>query len=276
MDQASLFAPAKWRSPDWMFCGPLLRAGRLLYRNSALVQQAEMDGIPQVAPILAVFGSDPHTLRKRFGKSAWRKIHHSDLRHNILRAAIKVHTRIPFEIILDIPNGALREILGMVKTNGDMAVSEAVRFARNRSEMRESVMLVKDLIRMGGELNPQWSLNRLRREHDLRARQWSCRWASSEPFAPAFSREVDGFVFTRLISLADFAAEGLSMHHCISSYGERAKRGHETAFRIEGRERASVSFSSIAMELRGPCNRAVSRACRDATNKMWSEFKAAP
>lgn len=272
MEQASLFASEKWYAPNWMFCGPLSKASRLLYRNSILVRQAEKDGIPQVAPILAVFGSDPHALRQRFGKSAWRKLHHSELRHNVLRAAIKVHTRIPFEAIFEIPEAALREAIGMVKANGDAAVTEAIRFAKNRSQMRESVMLVKDFTRMGGEINPKWSLNRLRKEHDMKARQWALRWSSPEPFAPAFSREIDGFIFTRMVSLADFAAEGCAMHHCIASYGNRAKHGRETAFRIEGRERASVSFSSIAMELRGPCNRAVSRACREAAVKMWADF----
>lgn len=272
-EQGSLFAPDDWRPPNWMFMGPLIRASRILFRNSAFVQQAERDGIPQVAPILAVFGADPHQLRKRFGKSVWREIHHSKLQHNVLRAAIKLHTRIPFEAITIIPTGALPEIIGMVKTNGDHAVTQAVTFAKNRTQMREAVMLSKDFMHMGGEINPKWSLNRLRKEHDMKARQWACRWSDPKPFAPPFSCTVNGFVFTRLISLADFAAEGMAMHHCIASYGSRARAGRETAFRIEGEERASVSFGSLTMELRGPCNRSVSKACRDATVQMWRAFK---
>ena len=256
---------ARWRTP--------FAVRRLFSHRADLVAACDRDGIPQVGPIVAAFGAPPAEVRSRIGKGLWRRVHHSELRHNVYRAVLKVRTRLPFDVIMSIPPAALREAPGMVKSSGETVVGIAARIAGNRSEMREAVMHVRDILYMGGRVNEKWSTRRLREEHDRLARKMAMGKASAVPFAEPWSDEIDGFRITRLISEADFVAEGYAMHHCIAGYSERAKRGHEIAFRIEGPERASASFSHTGhLELKGPCNRAVSAACRRAVRKIEVEF----
>ena len=131
--------------------------------------------------------------------------------------------------------------------------------------------------RMGGAADPAWSLRRLREEHDRLAREHARRSADPKPFAVPWRCEIDGFAFTRLVSAADFAEEGAIMRHCIASYARDAKSGRETAFRIEGPERASVSFATSGhVEIRGRLNARVTEPCRRAAMKAWATFKAEP
>ena len=93
----------------------------------------------------------------------------------------------------------------------------------------------------------------------------------------AARRAIDGFTFTRLVSAADFTEEGAVMRHCIAGYARDAKAGRETAFRIEGPERASVSFATSGhVEIRGRLNSKVTEPCRRAAMKAWATFKAEP
>ena len=143
--------------------------------------------------------------------------------------------------------------------------------------MREAVVLVRDTIRMGGEANPAWSLRRLREEHDRLSRETARRRADPTPFAEPWRCEIDGFTFTRLVSAADFAEEGAVMRHCIAGYASAAKAGCEIAFRIEGPERASVSFATSGhVEIRGRLNARVTEPCRRAAMKAWVAFRAEP
>jgi len=263
-----------WHLPRWVH-----QFGGVSYyvcRQADLIRLAEADGIPQVAPILAVFRGRPDDVRARIGKGLWKRVHHSTLEHNVWRAKAKLMTKLDFATIMAVPTGALRETVGQCKASSESAVAVAAHIAKNRNEMREAVMLARDAIRMGGVLNSAWSLRRLREEHDRLARQFARRTSNPTPFADPWEASVEGFHFRRLISEADFITEGWEMHHCIGSYAYRAREGRETAFAITGSERASVSFATGGhVEIKGRYNRAVSTQCRRAAEAMWREFKAA-
>lgn len=265
----------RWFVPHWVhgFGGA---GSAYLYRRADLIRLAENDGIPQVAPILAVFNGAPNHVKARIGKGLWRRVHHSKLEHNVWRAKAKLFTRLDFVTIMAVPPGALPETVGQCKASGESAVRVAAYIATNRTEMREAVMLARDTIRMGGYPSPQWSLRRLREEHDRLSYEVAGKTASATEWAPAWSGEFDGYRFRRLISHADFAIEGKTMRHCIASYANRAKRGDETAFSIDGPERASVSFSRSGwVEIKGRYNRRVSPRCRAAADMMWKTFREA-
>ena len=266
-----------WKPPSWVLQHFPTVGYRYVMRRIDLVHRAELDGIPQVAPILVVFNGRPDEVRARIGKGLWRRVHHSKLETNVLRARAKLLTKLDFPAIMATPTGALREVVGMCRQSGESAVSVAAHIATNRAEMREAVMLARDVIRMQGTPNPAWSLRRLREEHDRLARELTLRTSSPEPFAEPWSIEVNGYHFRRLISPADFAVEGRQMRHCIAGYAERAKRGDEVAFSITGTERASVSFSRGGhVEIKGRYNRAVTAECRRAADAAWRIFKEPP
>lgn len=275
MNQMEMLQGPRWTYPQWAY-----RAGfsagsglsRFVTARAHLIRLAESDGIPQVAPILVAFDGTPEELKRRLGKSVWKRVHHSATTHNAWRASIKLSTRLDFGTIINIPTGALPEISGMCRANSATAVTLAAGFASNRKEMRDAVMLCSHIRRMGGSVNPAWSMRRLHEEHDRLSYEWAHRKASSEQWAPSWEIEIDGYRFTRLVSDADFSAEGMAMRHCIASYASRARSGEEVAFRIEGPERASVSFGRHGIEIKGPRNQSVSRVTRDAAFKMWEAF----
>lgn len=275
-DQQSLMPV--WRFPDWINSAGLSSSAslkRMITRRADVVHRAELDGIPQVGPILAAFGEGADVVKRRIGKGLWKQVHHSSLLHNCWRARIKLTTTLDFGTIMKIPTGALSEAPGLYAIRGAAAVVIAAHMATNRQQMREAAMLASDLYRMRGQPKREWSLRRLREEHDRLARELAVARASGKAFAPAWTADVDGYRFTRLISAADFAAEGAMMKHCIAGYADDAAKGREVAFAIDGEERASVSFSDCGhVELKGRLNAKVSAATRDATMKMWAQFTA--
>jgi hypothetical protein len=272
---ARLFADPAPRLPDWYYCSFRHGNRRFVSRRVDLIYLAERDGIPQVAPILLAFSGRPDEVRARIGKGLWKRVHHSCLKSNISRAIAKITTRLDFATIMEIPESALRETVGQCKSSGESAVTVAARIAKTRAEMREAVMLARDTARMGGSPNPKWSLRRLREEHDRLARDLALKDADPTPWADPWEWCHDGFRFRRLVSNADFAAEGRVMRHCIAGYASRARRGDETAFAITGDERASASFDRGGhIEIKGRHNRLVSTRCHRSAIAMWAAFNA--
>lgn len=267
-----------WELPAWT--GIFARDRQLrgyLRRFLPLIRQAERDGIPQVAPILVAFMSEPAVVRARIGKGAWKRIHHGDITLNAWRARVKLTTSLDFGLILGMRVSVLKEAKARVTRFGVTATEIAAQMVGGGTiaEFRECIGLVHDTIRMDGVVRGEWSLRRLREEHDLRSRAYARRTASETTFAPPYIAECGGFTFTRLISPADFAEESLVQKHCVASYTSAAMVGKEITFRIEGPERATVSFSAVGhIEIKRARNLAVSRECREAAKQMFHAFKA--
>lgn len=264
--------------PNWAFGPPMVMGAtsrRWLETCRPIVAEAVSDGICHVAPILAVYRARPKDVRKRIGRGAWRRVHHAKLATNIGRAAILLHTPLGMDDVLRIPDAALREALRMYR-RFPKTFRVACGFATNRATMREAVMLCGDLDRMGGAINPAWSLNRLRREHDMAAREaaYRCRADDRVPWASKWAREVNGYSVSLLRCAADLRAEGRAMRHCVASYVDRARYGHALIFRIEGPERATASFTSRGLsEIKAACNRNVKHETRAAAIKAWSIYR---
>lgn len=265
--------------PNWAFGKPMVRgraSRRWIEATRPIVAEAISDGIGHVAPILAVYRDRPAAVRKRIGKAAWKRIHHSAERHNICRAVILLHTPLNMDDVLRIPTGALSEALGMYQRHAQI-FRLACGFATSRTTMREAIMLCADLRRMGGNINPAWSLNRLRREHDGAAKEWAHKKDAQDriPWAEPWSIDLDGYTVTLLRSGADLRHEGRTMRHCVASYADRARAGYATIFRIDGAERATAEFSAGGMiQIQGRCNTGVRNATRGAAIRAWGLYCA--
>ncbi len=269
-----------WHMPQWVHDAGW-RKDRGLYsfaRNGAdLIRAVEVDGIPQVAPICVAMRAKPDVCRAKLGKGLWKKLHHSDVVHNAYRAAAYLRYNVPFADLIHVPTGFLRELNGALASPHIDAIERvkvAAQIAETRTEMRQAIVLVRDVWRMNGQVNPAWSMRRLREEHDRLAWEAAKATASAEEWAKPWSCEVDGYTFTRLVSHLAFAHEGAIMRHCIAGYARDAKLGREVAFKIEGPERASVSFSKRHVEIKGRYNAAVKERTKRAAMEAWAMFRA--
>lgn len=251
--------------------------GRYLDDGLAVIAQAEADGIPQVAPLLVAFRGPPSLVRARLGRGLWRRVHHSDLALNARRADTWLRTALDFALIMDMAPKLFPSAASLVEQVGREGYAFVARRTARPKDAKELAHYVRDYLAMGGQLNPEWTVKRLREEHDREAAFMARRCASDAPWAEPWSWEHDGFIFTRLISDVDFQQEALTQKHCIASYAYRAKKGEQIAFRIEGRERATLMFSmkGRSAELKAARNGPVSDRLREVAPEVAMRFLCA-
>lgn len=272
------WTPPKY--PQWlekMKRGPVksVFANRLHY-NARKVRQADADGIDQLVPIIIAAEAEPADLRRELGSGVWKKIHHATQATNGKRATIWLHFlgKKPWSEIVEIKPCHLGSVLNSIKRNEQWT---SVYYAGTRASsgrFHQTEMLYRDAARMGVQINPKWSLTRLRKEHDAASLKAALRKASSTPWAKPWSTSVDGFKFERLISDQDFAYEGLSQRHCVASYARTAKRGDLVVFRVTGADRATYAFSPQWSELKTFANGAPSKKLKNAAQVCLKKFQA--
>lgn len=250
----------------------------LVYRANLVlpyIQEAEKDGLLHLVPAIVVFQDSPGTIRKLIGGAAWKQIAHNSVTRN--RKLMQVSDAVPtrdeagrrevFLTALDMPSGVLA---GVRLGNIEEQVAARITPRKNPMVFEQTKHVVRDTMRMTGDaFNPEWSLARMREEHEKASREQSRRRYSDQPFADAWSFEKDGFVATLLTSPLDVASEGDAMHHCVGSYANESRLHQYLVIRIEGKERATAGYIPHGKDLwqvdqvYGPCNAAVSAACRE-------------
>lgn len=248
---------------------------RLIKMNAGIIHRAQLDGIEHVAPILLALRCAPDEARRRVGKATWKAVHHSTLNVNVARSNVLIKSTIRLQDLIHFPRGALREVLPKLRDADTASVVSAGHIAKNRPEFREAVMLAKDTARMGGEVNPAWSMRRLREEHDRRAMEWARAKADPTPWHDPWSEEMEGYRFTILNSFADFSAEGHVMRHCVASYAKEAKARKYIIMMIEGPERATVRFGGDpvrVLEVKSRFNAPVSARLADVCRIFCAEY----
>jgi hypothetical protein len=234
------------------------------------VHEAEADELHQLIPAIVVFKASPQEIRREVGPATWRRIAHNSRTRNT-RIMQTVARHIPdgwperFVRLLDFPSG----VLGSAFDAGlDEQVAARVTPRKTPMAFTHTLHLVRDTIRMLEEdFNPNWSLARIRQEHDQATRSVRKKKFSDKPFADDWSFERDGYSATLLTSKLDIALEGDAQHHCVASYAGLAASGQYAVLRIEGKERATAGLQRVlagwsVQQVYGACNAGVSEACR--------------
>ena len=268
--------------PKWAMQAPkplrgLIVSRASLHRNKIL--QCEADGIEQVAPIVAIAEQNPSELRRTFGKAVWRAIHHSSSATNANRAYLFALGlgREPMSAIVQYRPCHLKQLVKSTITRSGLHLRDAPRFAGQFAapgQFWDIVRLYEDTVRMGVAVNPSWSLNRLKREHDVAAMEAAAGNHSAEPWAAPYQKEVNGLLFTRLISDRDFAAEGILQRHCVASYRRDAATGRIIVFSISGDARATYAFTRTGhdVDLKGFANSKVPSEVAAAAKTFKAQF----
>ncbi|MFC0160876.1 PcfJ domain-containing protein [Mameliella alba] len=263
--------------PDWIKGVSGGERYALLNRWSYMagpIRQAEMDGLPQLGPIIAVMGQRPEKIRAKLGRAVWRKIHHATLATNGARAVLwwRWQDRLDWADLVEVKPCHLRKInrecRGRYWTDGAWYAGRmAPATAGGWRWVRD---IYEDSRHMGVRVNPRWSLARLKKEHDAAGRREAAARHSPAKWAVPYRFEADGFHFERLISDQDLGMEGYAMRHCVAGFARQAKSGKLLIFRITGAQRATVSLTAAGHvhDLKSYANGRVSFDCKQAVQKL--------
>ncbi len=265
--------------PQWFIQQGLMKSTVLLgrwRRMNGTIKQAEADGIDHVVPMLLAFNATVPEARAMVGRKVWREIHRSTLNQNAHRAGAMYNLKFSLSEAMQIPAKHSRHFVTLARNYTFPAALFSLK--SDKLKQRETISIVaRDFIRMGGVLNPEWSVSRLKREHDAKAIEGLLEKADSTPFLKSWFGDFDGYSFSLLCSEADFAIEGITQRHCVKSYARSSKRGDIVVFRVMGPERATASFGtrqrySMDSQIKGFANSEVSDDCHAAAHKAITEY----
>lgn len=286
----------------WLWIGNRMtvRTGNMLrydgrhwkHHNSSLVamanavlsyiNEAERDNLYHLIPIILIHGASPQEIRAKIGRGAWRRVANNSVSRNLLIMNATMRCRDwerseVFSKLLDMPSGVMRGIRGEVGEN-EIIAARITPLKRPR-EFQQTLDTVSDTRRMllPDEFNPQWSLARMRREHEAATKAIMQQRYSDKTFALDWTFEKNGFSATLLTSQAAVATEGAIQHHCVAGYARDCAMGTYAVFRIDGKERATAGVRDGRVEqVYGACNVPVSDACKAFASEVAAIFGARP
>lgn len=209
-----------------------------------LLQQADADGLRHLFPLIAEYGEAPDQLKRRFGKSTWRKLAGNTFSRNMLLAEIGAAAYI------DVPSTILRQFLSRgiyqraelcaVAVNLHDTYKEAAAWLEvhkwTTSPLYVSRHIVRDTIDMAEQLglrvNLEWSATRWKTEHDRMSKLLHARQYSRDPMVPYHCVQLGQYVAVRLCSAWDIAEEGRTMGHCVASYSKAVSAGEYLVYSL--------------------------------------------
>jgi hypothetical protein len=218
-----------------------------------LVAEVIADGLEQLLPFVIWHMESPHQLRRRYGRSNWRKIHAGSGMTNYRR--IQVLQKRPDDMrVFNVAPGLLPLIVRQVHedevwfvclNNSDRhGIKPAV-----QSYSNYWLMLLRDIRRAESELGVERldlcsmrSLVQWDRYHDSLVELVKEQRHSPVPFPHfvPFLFESDGMHFELLGSAFDIAHEGKEQNHCVAIYAGQARRQECYIFRQTGAQRATL------------------------------------
>lgn len=217
------------------------------------VLEASDDNLPQIIPAIVTWQKSPQEIRQEVGRSTWRAIHAMSKTRakKIMQLSCMTYDSNDnvdrFIGFMGIRSGVLPFITQAGKPE-IMASNLAAKM--DFETVNHVVAMVRDTEHMGVDVNPEWSMRRLMREHDNAMRNRAAKEYPSERFADDWSFSQDGYTATYLASQSDIALEGMTQKHCVAGYAGLSEQKEYAVFRIEGRERATLGLRALGMQWR--------------------------
>lgn len=264
-----------------------LYSPELVYRaNQVLpyIKEAEADGLYHLIPAIVVFQASPSAIRREIGKGAWKRIAANSRSRNmrIMQTVEKVsdvdggNWKPNFVKLLEVRSGVLGGLLWL-----DDNAMDAARLAPRSTAMSllETTHIIRDARRMIGDINPAWSLARIKREHDAAMHEKRRQHFSPEAFDAPWSHSDSGFRAELLVSPLAIVTEGDTQHHCVGSYAREAQTGSYAVLKVEGAERFTIGLMRTPQgwhvdQVYAACNSPVPDPCRNFASKVASKLTA--
>lgn len=224
-----------------------------------LLRQADADGLRHLFPLIAAFGEAPDQLKRRFGKSIWRKLAGNTFYRNMLlaRTGAGVYVDVPSTVLrvlasinapLSLCNAALN-LNPTYKEAAEWLVSTG-RYVEPKHGDLVDRYIVRDTIDMartlGLTVNEKWSSARWLAEHDRMAKLSLARAYSTDPIVPEHRVQFGQYMLVRLCSAWHIAEEGRTMGHCVANYVPSVLEGEYLVYslreHIDGPSLATVGL----------------------------------
>lgn len=215
-----------------------------LHEYKDKINQCLLDNQENLVPIIINTGKTPEELKKSLGKSVWKKIANNSFSKNKLLIECYGESGLQPSRV-NLAYSTLKLFYGRCEGEYVEICDRLARQARvlsKKKEYQEIRDIVNDTIDMAEqlevEINPNWSLNRWREEHDNFSRQLLTQEYSTEKFTktlyPKLLPEIslDGCTAKLLLSPFEVALEGQTMHHCVASYAYTCERGDYAVYHV--------------------------------------------
>ena len=107
---------------------------------------------------------------------------------------------------------------------------------------------------LGLKVNPKWSLNRFKEQHDLFSREILRKEYSEEPIDIGIYKNIkanvehEGYKFELLESPLKVRQEGDKMRHCVGSYAKRCAKGEYVVYHVTSPEGVESTLGCAIFE----------------------------
>lgn len=264
--------------PDWVIRAGLVKYKPLLqriYATAANWQQAEADGIGQVAPMLVYFGGSVQDSKAQAG-AHWKSIHHAKITTNIDRLFLLMVGGWRLDEAMLWPAASYRRSKTLLKGHTRQTLIAACRLCSNGKDLRDWIITCTDIDRMKGIVDPSWGRKRVKREHDALVIKTIMERSDPTPWAKPWHLDIGPFTFSLICSETDLALEGATQKHCAKSYAKDCRNGDEIVMRILGPERATCSWrpGQPDIQVKAFANREVGAECYRAAREARLAFES--
>lgn len=247
---------------------------QFLFRARAMpetIREILDDRLQHLLPVILIEGDSIPALRRRIGRANWRKIHHASEHTNFLRSLIRLRfgCQAKWADIVALPEHHLRSCRNAV----DWPTAQFAGRLAQPGQFLQTAMLYRDVVKMGGRPDQNWSYTRLKRAHGKLSVTAAIAAADPAIWCDPFTFDADGYSFVQLVSDRDFVTEGKSLRHCVATYRAQARDGSCVVMRCTGEERATLRFDRTGdLEVSGPANSTVSSRCKAASEKARASY----
>lgn len=213
-------------------------------KSQELYKQLERDNLQHILPAFTYTKKtymSPKELRQEIGRPLWRRLVNSPKTKNLLVWGCRWDDK--KEKLYDLTYHQLSFLRlstqAFIKFEPNLV--SKIKGRKSALDMRRDYQVIQDCERMlGRRFNPEWSLKRIKEEHDRETKRLnSLRYSDEQICEPhSFGN------FTRLVTPLEIAQEGQEMRHCVSSYWRNVASGTYLVYKYEnGKKRGTLGLN---------------------------------
>ena len=252
----------------------LVRMARNSWKHWA---QTDADGCENLSPFVMMYGEPPKEIKKIVGGHMWNRIRTATTKTNLDRMVLYTLLGWTLDEAMCWPEREKRHAMGFINSPYSKSVLlVACRHTKPGEKLLHHFQLARDIERMGGTIDPTVGRKRLRRQHDALVLKREQERSDPTPWAPPWRCRIDGYTFTLLTSALDLAVEGASQRHCCRSYADACREGREIVFKIDGPQRATVSWNTHyqSLQVKTAWNGEPNQETREAAQRCVEKYLA--